>query len=313
MVCLVPLINKDPLHHFTHSMKVCYLNCIRILLQHGANPNCSYRSNLTPLHVLIFTVSENFTLNCDIQKRTNFDFIKNILILLLQHGLDCNITSQHILQSVLDMIQNVRMQSVELDMNCVYELTLTLLQYGADPNVCLGNRTANGNTHLHDFLLEFDRGQRQSGANAVGAVPGVGGGVGADPVPGAPGDGLRNSFRNNGKNYLLLYFIMLIMRKEFILFDTKQTYSRIIYLFYVSMQHDSLYSCLKSLHNIVQVPHRAIENLSNIITTLYKGPRTLKQICRVTIYRNLNRKLAQNVNRLQLPPSLKDYILNFDL
>lgn len=23
MVCLVPLINKDPLHHFTHNMKVC--------------------------------------------------------------------------------------------------------------------------------------------------------------------------------------------------------------------------------------------------------------------------------------------------
>lgn len=22
MVCLVPLINKDPLHHFTHNMKV---------------------------------------------------------------------------------------------------------------------------------------------------------------------------------------------------------------------------------------------------------------------------------------------------
>lgn len=22
MICLVPLINKDPLHHFTHSMKV---------------------------------------------------------------------------------------------------------------------------------------------------------------------------------------------------------------------------------------------------------------------------------------------------
>lgn len=25
MVCLVPLINKDPLHHFTHSMKVIHL------------------------------------------------------------------------------------------------------------------------------------------------------------------------------------------------------------------------------------------------------------------------------------------------
>jgi len=58
-----------------------------MLLQHGANPNCSYRANLKPLHVLVFTVSENFTLNCDAQKRTNFDFIKNILLMLLQHGL----------------------------------------------------------------------------------------------------------------------------------------------------------------------------------------------------------------------------------
>ncbi|EDW33119.1 GL16213 [Drosophila persimilis] len=132
MVLLVPLINKDHLHHFTHSMKVCYLNCIRILLQHGANPNCSYRANLKPLHVLVFTVSENFTLNCDAQKRTNFDFIKNILLLLLQHGLDCNKTYQHILQAVMDMVQNVRTCH---DMECIYELTLTLIQYGADPNI----------------------------------------------------------------------------------------------------------------------------------------------------------------------------------
>jgi len=41
-------------------LQVCYLNCIRMLLQHGANPNCSYRANLKPLHVLVFTVSENF-------------------------------------------------------------------------------------------------------------------------------------------------------------------------------------------------------------------------------------------------------------
>ncbi|KAJ8943367.1 hypothetical protein NQ318_002600 [Aromia moschata] len=68
MVCLVPLINKDPLHHYTHGMKVCYLNCIRILLEKGANLNCSYRANLTPLHVLVFTVSENITLNCDAEE-----------------------------------------------------------------------------------------------------------------------------------------------------------------------------------------------------------------------------------------------------
>lgn len=27
MVCLVPLINKDPLHSFTHNMKVSFNNC----------------------------------------------------------------------------------------------------------------------------------------------------------------------------------------------------------------------------------------------------------------------------------------------
>lgn len=292
---------------------MCYLNCIRILLQHGASPNCSYRSNLTPLHVLIFTVSENFTLNCDIQKQTNFDFIKNILILLLQHGLDCNITSQHILQSVLEMLQNVRMQSVALDMACVYELSLVLLQYGADPSICLSNRIATGNNvlALNDFLLEFDRGRSGHRTAAVSAVDTV---SGAGPSTNG-NDSLRNSFRNNAKNYLLFYFIMLIMRKEFILLDPEQTYTRIIYLFYLSMKHEPLYNCLRSLHNlfIVQVPNRSIENLSTIISTLYKKPRTLKQICRVCIYEHFNRKLAQNINQLHLPPPLKDYMLNFDL
>ena len=101
MVCLVPLINKDPLHHFTHTMKVhlCsyqyfsfnfffftktmdylgqvfYLNCVRLLCKHGAHTNCSSRSNLTPLHVLVFTASENIALNREEEKsqvsRTTF-------------------------------------------------------------------------------------------------------------------------------------------------------------------------------------------------------------------------------------------------
>ena len=85
MVCLVPLINKDPLHHFSHLMKVytklstnyvtkcfpqvCYLNCVRILCKYGANPNCSSKSNLTPLHVLVFTGTENISLAREEEKR----------------------------------------------------------------------------------------------------------------------------------------------------------------------------------------------------------------------------------------------------
>uniref|UniRef100_A0A182PMU7 SOCS box domain-containing protein n=1 Tax=Anopheles epiroticus TaxID=199890 RepID=A0A182PMU7_9DIPT len=350
MVCLVPLINKDPLHHFTHSMKVCYLNCIRILLQNGANPNCSYRSNLTPLHVLIFTVSENFTLNCDIQKRANFDFIKNILLLLLQYGLDCNITSQHILQSVVDMIINVRTCP---DILCVYELLLLLIQYGIDPNISLSNKLmTNGASSRNSSIIFVNdfinfggiRGGAAGGADAsssgsasgsngagtvgpggvAGSAGGVGGnssaaGGGSGPGSGTAGssagnENLRSSFRNNARNYLLFYYIMLITLKEFILLDREQTYQRIIYLFYYSMKHEPLFNCLKALHNllIAQVPHRSIDNLRHLIITLYKKPRSLKQLCRVCIYNSLDKKLAPNINRLNLPGPLKEYVMNFD-
>lgn len=321
MVCLVPLINKDPLHHFTHSMKVCYLNCIRILLQNGANPNCSYRSNLTPLHVLIFTVSENFTLNCDTQKRANFDFIKNILILLLQYGLDCNITSQHILQSVIDMIVNVRACP---DILCVYELLLVLIQYGTDPNITLSNKlmmsgsSSSSMNYVNDFI-NFG-GMRAVGGGDVAGPSGSGtAGPSTATVAGPASNGngsdnLRSSFRNNARNYLLFYYIMLITRKEFILLDSDQTYQRIIYLFYYSMKHDTLFNCLKSLHNlfIAQVPNKSIDNLRHLIITLYKKPRSLKQLCRVCIYNSLNKKLAPSINRLNLPLPLKEYVLNFE-
>ncbi|KAF4525904.1 hypothetical protein B566_EDAN013154 [Ephemera danica] len=91
MVCLVPLINKDHLHHFTHNMKVCYLNCVRLLCKNGANPNCSSRSHLTPLHVLVFTAGESLMLSRENDvKALHFDFVRRLLALLLQHGLEPN-------------------------------------------------------------------------------------------------------------------------------------------------------------------------------------------------------------------------------
>lgn len=66
-----------------------------------------------------------------------FEFLRNLLTLLLQHGLDPNVRfSQtrftHILLSLMDMVQNARFAS---DLNYVYDMTLTLMQYGANPNV----------------------------------------------------------------------------------------------------------------------------------------------------------------------------------
>lgn len=257
---------------------------------------------MTPLHVLIFTLSENFTVsvNCDIQKRANFDFIKNILLLLLQHGLDCNLTSQHILQSIMEMCQNVR--NVDTDILCIYELTLTILQYGADPNVILNSKQVSGSMMAVSEALA-------SGSNQMRHLT-----ASVNDSSLISNDNMRNSFRNNARNFILFYYIMLITRKEFILTNPDRNYTKIIYLFYYTMRHDVLYSCLKSLHNlfIVQVPNKSTEHLVNLISQLYRKPRSLKQICRVTIYESLNRKLANNINRLNMPLPIKDYVLNFE-
>ena len=97
MVCLVSLLHRDILHHFTHTMKVCYLNCVRILCKYGASPNCTSRSNLTPLHVLNFAATENISLSRDEDKAAGFEFVRNLLTLLLQHGLDPNVRFSQVL------------------------------------------------------------------------------------------------------------------------------------------------------------------------------------------------------------------------
>lgn len=272
---------------------MCYLNCIRILLKYGASPNCSYRCNLTPLHVLIFSISENITLNCGTQKKSNFEFIKDLLVLLLQHGLDCNLRvmtqAQHILQSCADMVQNVR--SVE-DMSCIHQLILTLMQYGADPDTHLSSQSLISMIYVENDL--------QSNGHIY---------------PTSEALENRNSFRNGSKNTILYYYISLITKKEFILTDPNMNFAKIIYLFYFSMEHKPLYACLKSLYTqcIAQVPAKSTENLVMLIKDLCRQPRTLKQIARYKIYKCIGRKPAFNVSKLKLPSSLKEYILNFEL
>ena len=91
MVCLVPLVNRDPLHQINHLNKRCYLSCVRLLCKSGANPNCSNRSDLTPLHVLVFSACENISLSRENEKAEGFEFILDVLTTLLHFGLDPNV------------------------------------------------------------------------------------------------------------------------------------------------------------------------------------------------------------------------------
>ncbi|KAL7637636.1 UNVERIFIED_CONTAM: hypothetical protein RMT77_012365 [Armadillidium vulgare] len=208
MVCLVPLINKDPLHHFTHNMKVFYLNCVRILCKHGANPNCSSRSNLTPLHVLMFTASETISLIREEEKAEAFSFIKQLLIILLQHGLDPNVRfsqrTQHILLSLMDMVQNARISS---DLDHVYDLTMTLLQHGADPNIKIST-TEPMICHSQSSVF----------------------------------------LKKTSNQVLYYYVQLLIRKDELLLFDPEQRFARLLHLYCNAMDYRPLQQCLKILY-----------------------------------------------------------------
>jgi hypothetical protein len=79
----------------------------------------------------------------------------------------------------------------------------------------------------------------------------------------------------------------------------------------MAMEHRPLYACLKLLYTQAGlVPMRSA--LCRLIRQLYTHPRTLKQMCRVTIYNAVGRCSALSINKLPLPGPLKEYILNFD-
>lgn len=270
IVCLVPLINKGPLHYLTHTMKVFYLNCIRLLCHHGANPNCSTRSNLTPLHVLIFSASEYIILSNAEEKAQAFTFIQQLLVILLQHGLDPNVRfsarTQHILLSLMDMVQNARCSG---DLDYVYDLSLTLLQYGANPNVSI-NTTEPMICHSQSSV-----------------------------------------FLKKMSNHVLFYYIQVITRKDELLLTGDQHFARLIWLYYLSMNHQELYATLRFF--VLQATLITMQSmLASLLKQLYVTPRSLKQISRIAIYNALGYRTAQNINKLPLPTALKDYILNWD-
>lgn len=225
------------------------------------------------------------------------------------------------------MVQNLR---VSQDMLSIYELALTLIQYGANPNVTLNGKATSGSAIVTNEIASYGDSIRTTNGqhnntntanhnNDNNNSTAAGNASSANNGNGSGNNGTTNyrssdsSFRTHSR-YILFYYIILISKKEFLLTDPMQTFARIIYLFYFSMSHEPLYNCLKCLHHfyVAQVPNRSTESLIALITSLYRRPRSLKQICRQTVYKSLNNKLAQNINKLNLPGPLKEYVLNFE-
>ena len=96
--------------------------------------------------------------------------------------------------------------------------------------------------------------------------------------------------------------------------DTKDHFARIIRLYYLTMSHTPLYSCLRVLFAQTGT-NPASSALHSCLRELCSKPRTLKQMSRVVIYnavRQRGQRPASEVNKLRLPTALREYLLNFE-
>lgn len=114
-----------------------FKRCVELLCKHGADTNIAQNGQFTTLNILIFVASD--IMHNEVKPKVKdyaFKFINEMLELLLIHGLDPNLRfskrTQHALLSLMDMVHNAISPD---DLEYVYQLTLTLLRFGADPNI----------------------------------------------------------------------------------------------------------------------------------------------------------------------------------
>jgi hypothetical protein len=227
----------------------------------------------------------------DEDKSQGFEFVRNLLTLLLHHGLDPNVRfsqrSNHILLSLMDMVQNARAPK---DLSYVYDLTLTLITYGANPNVIIDDNSVEND---HDYC-------------SMPATP---------PKSGRykmRGSDHLNTYSVSPKNLVLYHYVQLLMRKNQLwIADPDLHFARILRIYYFAMSHTKVYASLRLL--LAQTGMNPTKTaLFSVIRDLHSKPRTLKQLARISIYNAIKQKPAFYANKLPLPPSLREYLMSFE-
>ena len=165
------------------------------------------------------------------------------------------------------------------DLTYVYDLTLTLITYGSNPNVIIYDPS-----QLDDDL----------------------------PTSAAYRKGGQSS--NKGPvSYLIIYqYVQLLMKKDQLWINDPDCYfARILRLYYFAMNHAEVYACLRVL--LAQTGCNPTKTaLFSAIRDLHSKPRTLKQLTRISIYNAIGQKPAFYANKLPLPPSLREYLVSFE-
>lgn len=221
------------------------------------------------MHVLVFTAGEYVTLNREGDKRSAFSFIRQLLTVLLQHGLDPNARfsqrTQHILLALLDLVQNARLPS---DLEHVQALTRALLVHGADPDVQISSAEP---VICHSQSSVFlKKASSQVLHHYIQLISNK--------------EELLNDPEERFAGLIRLYYNTMDHRK-----------------FYGCVK--------AFLGQLAMLPTARQAVVNRVLKALYSQPRTLKQIARVAIHKALHHQVATTVGKLSLPGPLREYLL----
>lgn len=255
--------------------------CLRVLLEGGAKP-----SHTRQHHSHILTLLQHLGQRC--LRLTNTEhqsdlaqLMKHFLSLLLLHGLNPNhCTSKRMnLSSLADGGSG----------NILLEVVKLIRVARAPSDLAI----------IHDWVLVLLQG---------GADPDL------EPYPSDPIICHSQSsifLQPKGSQAVQHYMCELADFRPLL---TSPEASKLLILFYHSMDHRALYECLNTAKFLARFdPHRAPSgSFLKLVMDLSSQPRSLSQIARVSIYKSLHRRVAQSVPQLPLPAALKKYLLSFE-
>ena len=258
-----------------------FLACLCLLCETGARPSLTL-----PTHIAIVTTLSKFGQKCMQYpgtlevKQTMSSFLKQVLAVLLQHGLHSNYCSMIRKREVEGGSGNVLIELVKLsqyirhpsDLLWIHDWILTCLQWGANPDI---------EPYPGDPIICTSQ-------SSIYLKP-----KGTQPV--------------NQYMYQIQDFSQLFVGGYAL---------KLLQLFYNSMDHEALYQCLNAAKFMSRFDPNSTKTPSSgfikMVNTLASQPRTLMQNARVAIYIALERQLNLRVQHLPLPNPLKRYLTNVE-
>lgn len=306
---------------------------VEVLIENGAEVNTQCAIGHTPLILLIQTL-QNTEVPDLVQQG---DSILKACELLLKNGAKCNYISEDkktccsLLAELAKKIlkrpagRNIVEQDKDLKKRyseLVNDILVMFLKYGLNPNY----KTTKKSPHLSggsgNGLIEFVR-------LTVYARNGDDFGLvhtwlrtllqwGADPdIESYPSDPIichsqSSIFLKKQSTQAMNHYIHEIKELQAI-FEHGHA-EELLLLFYKTMDHKVLHDCLSTASFMARFhPMGATgKTFLSLLNELADNPRSLKQMCRVSIYKAVGRKLTTSVDQLPLPKAMKQYLLDIE-